>query len=160
MFVFFPLVHDVKWLMVSPSKIIASRPKTRKPGNRRGVGRAEVPGKKDPAVSARARYSTTTPGTGKPTPAPPQAGEKIIVSNLPTDVNEAQIKVCSRLLQFLCPLCSLVVPIGIIPLHNRTSQGCHSSLRCQRSLKGSRQHHVPKKRRRKQSLPAVQQPPH
>ena len=83
--------------MVSPSKIIASRPKTRKPGSRRGVGRAEVPGKKDPAVSARARYSTTTPGTGKPAPAPAQTAEKIIVSNLPTDVNEAQIKVCSRL---------------------------------------------------------------
>ena len=96
MFVFFPLVRDVKWLMVSPSKIIASRPKTRKTNVRRGVGRAEVPGKKEPAPSARARYSTTTPGTGKPTPAPTQTAEKIIVSNLPNDVNEAQVKVCSR----------------------------------------------------------------
>lgn len=85
--------------MDSPSKIIASRPKpSRRTGGRRGVGRAEAPGKKDPVVSARARYTTTTPGTGKPTPAPTQPAEKIIVSNLPTDVNETQIKVCSHLL--------------------------------------------------------------
>ena len=96
-FVFFPLVRDVKQLMIYPSKIIASRPKpARKTGSRRGVGRAEAPGKKDPAVSARTRYSTTTPGAGKSTPPPAQAAEKIIVSNLPTDVNEAQIKVRSR----------------------------------------------------------------
>ena len=99
MFVSFPLVRDVKWLMVSPSKIIATRPKpARKTTSRRGVGRAETLGRKDPAPSVRARYTTTVPGTGKPTPAPAQATEKIIVSNLPTDVNEAQIKVCSRLL--------------------------------------------------------------
>jgi len=99
MFVSFPLVHDVKWLMVSSTKIIATRPKpARKPSSRRGVGRAEALGKKDPAASARTRYTTTTPGTGKPTPAPAQAAEKIIVSNLPTDVNETQVKVCLRLL--------------------------------------------------------------
>ena len=99
MFVFFPLVHDVKWLMVSPTKIIATRPKpARKTSSRRGVGRAEALGKKEPAASVRARYTTNTPGTGKPTPAPAQATEKIIVSNLPTDVNETQIKVRSRLL--------------------------------------------------------------
>jgi len=73
--------------------IIATRPKpARKPSSRRGVGRAEALGKKDPAVSARTRYTTTTPGTGKPTPASAQAAEKIIVSNLPTDVNETQVK--------------------------------------------------------------------
>ena len=99
MFVSFPLVRDVKCLMVSPSKIIASRPKSaRKPTSRRGVGRAETLGRKDPAAPVRTRYTTTIPGTGKPTPAPAQATEKIIVSNLPMDVNEAQIKVCSRLL--------------------------------------------------------------
>ena len=85
--------------MVSPSKIIASRPKSaRKTSSRRGVGRTEAPGKKESTPSARARYSTTTPGTGKLSPAPTQTAEKIIVSNLPTDVNEAQVKVCSRLL--------------------------------------------------------------
>jgi len=109
MFVSFPLVRDVKWLMVSPSKIIAARPKpARKTASRRGVGRAETLGRKDPAASARTKYTTTVPGTGKPTPAPAQATEKIIVSNLPTDVNEAQIKVCSRLLWLICPSCSLV----------------------------------------------------
>lgn len=104
MFVSFLLVRDVKWLMVSPSKIIASRPKTaRRISSRRGVGRAEAPGKKDPATSARARYTTTTPGTGKNTPTSTQNMEKIIVSNLPTDVNETQIKVCSRLLSSFVP---------------------------------------------------------
>jgi THO complex subunit 4 len=73
--------------------IIASRPKpARKTSSRRGVGRAEALGKKEPAAPARARYSTTTPGTGKPTPASSQTTEKIIVSNLPMDVNEAQVK--------------------------------------------------------------------
>lgn len=96
--------------MISPLKIIAARPRpARKPSSRRGVGRTEVVGKRDPAPSARARYTTTTPGTGKPIPAPAQTTEKIIVSNLPTDVNEAQVKVCSRLLGVPRPLCSFVV---------------------------------------------------
>ena len=92
--------------MVSPSKIIASRPKpSRRTGGRRGVGRAELLGKKDSAIPPRTRYSTTTPGTGKPTPAPTQTLEKIIVSNLPMDVNEAQVKVCSRFFDdFFVPL--------------------------------------------------------
>ncbi|KAF9652334.1 hypothetical protein BDM02DRAFT_3081169, partial [Thelephora ganbajun] len=77
----------------SSSKIIASRPKpVRKTNSRRGVGRTEALGRKDPVASARVRYTTTTPGTGKPTPVPAQTAEKIIVSNLPTDVNETQIK--------------------------------------------------------------------
>lgn len=94
----------MKWLIVSPSKIIASRPRpARKISSRRGAGRAEVLGKKETTPSARARYTTTTPGVGKTTPAPGQATEKIIVSNLPTDVNEAQIKVRSCLLAiYLC----------------------------------------------------------
>ena len=109
MFVSFPLVRNVKWLMVSPSKIIASRPKpVRKTNSRRGVPRAETLGRKDPAASARTRYTTTIPGTGKPTPAPAQTTEKIIVSNLPTDVNEAQIKVCS---------CPLVINLSLMPTH-------------------------------------------
>jgi THO complex subunit 4 len=91
--------------MVSPSKIIASRPKPTKKSTTRRHPRAEVHGKKEPAVTARARYSTTTPGSGKTSPAPTHAAEKIIVSNLPMDVNEAQIKVCSRLsLTYLSPV--------------------------------------------------------
>lgn len=81
--------------MVSPSKIIASRPKTRKPATRRVV-HAET-GKQDSVASARARYTTTTPGTRGNILATAQGAEKIIVSNLPTDVNEAQIKVCFAL---------------------------------------------------------------
>ena len=53
MFVFFPLFRDVKWFMVPPSKIITSRPKqARRGSNRRGVGRTEAPGKKEPSPSA------------------------------------------------------------------------------------------------------------
>ena len=91
------LYATYKWLTLSPSQIIAARPKpARKTSSRRGVGRVEALGRKDPVVSARARYTTSTPGTGKTSPAPGQTAEKIIVSNLPTDVNETQIKVCSR----------------------------------------------------------------
>jgi hypothetical protein len=96
--------------MVSSSKIIAARPRpARRPNNRRGVGRPEATGRRDPADSVRAKYTTTTPGSGKTSPVPTQAAEKIIVSNLPTDVNEAQIKVCSRLLMTCISLCSSAI---------------------------------------------------
>jgi len=94
---FFVAFHPLSLLITVMDKtlddIISSRPKpARKTSSRRGVGRTEVLGKKEPVPSVRTRYTTNTPGTGKTTPAPVQGGEKIIVSNLPTDVNETQIK--------------------------------------------------------------------
>ncbi|EPQ52328.1 RNA-binding domain-containing protein [Gloeophyllum trabeum ATCC 11539] len=69
--------------------IIASRPRgIRRGSSRRGGpgGRAQILGNGPVSPSARARYAGAVPVAG----APP--ADKIIVSNLPLDVNEAQIK--------------------------------------------------------------------
>lgn len=76
-------------------QVIASRPKrtaTRPArGGRRGSARAEVLGKAPASPSARARAAAAAPAPNA-TPVA-QSAQKIIVSNLPQDVNEAQIKV-------------------------------------------------------------------
>ena len=83
------------WSFVSPkiSQIISSRPKGRRGAGRRSSARAQVLGK--PAVTPvqRARATAATPATDT-AKAVVQLSEKIIVSNLPDDVNEAQIRVC------------------------------------------------------------------
>lgn len=82
-----------------PTKIISTRPKgNRKSGSRRSP-RAQVLGSAGPGPAARARYAAATPAPNNnkspaSRPAPTQTADKIIVSNLPYDVNEAQIKVC------------------------------------------------------------------
>jgi len=77
--------------------IIATRPKgMRKSGGRVRSPRAQVLGSAGPSPAARARYSATAPAPNSKAPAArpatTQAADKIIVSNLPYDVNEAQIK--------------------------------------------------------------------
>jgi len=79
----------------SLDEIISTRPRNPRRGtSRRGAARAEVLGKTGTAPSARARYSNTVPAANgaKATTAAPSNADKIIVSNLPPDVNEAQIK--------------------------------------------------------------------
>jgi len=77
--------------------IISTRPKgNRKSGSRRSP-RAQVLGSAGPGPAARARYAAATPAPNNnkspaSRPAPTQTADKIIVSNLPYDVNEAQIK--------------------------------------------------------------------
>lgn len=71
-------------------QIIAERPKRRGPA-RRGA-RAQVLGTTT-SPTTRARATAAAPNA-KPAPAAAsQPSDKIIVSNLPQDVNEAQIKV-------------------------------------------------------------------
>ncbi|KAF8879648.1 hypothetical protein CPB84DRAFT_1687845 [Gymnopilus junonius] len=73
----------------SLDEIISAKPKTHRRGVRRPSARAQVLGKPAPSPAQRARAAATTTELPK---AVPQATEKIIVSNLPADVNEAQIK--------------------------------------------------------------------
>ena len=73
-------------------QIVASRPKPRRGSGRRGnTARIQVLGSTGPSPAARARLANTAKGTA--TTASPQPVEKIVVSNLPQDVNEAQVKV-------------------------------------------------------------------
>jgi len=76
--------------------IIATRPKGIRKSGRVRSARAQVLGSVGPGPAARARYAATIPSTNNKVtiarPAPTQPADKIIVSNLPPDVNEAQIK--------------------------------------------------------------------
>jgi len=72
----------------SLQEIISSKPKKgRRGAGRRSSARVQVLGKPAVAPVKRAR-AAATPATA----APAQISEKIIVSNLPGDVNEAQVK--------------------------------------------------------------------
>jgi len=75
----------------SLDEIISSKPKTQRRGSRRpaGTARAQVLGK--PVATPVQRARATAPATDS-SKAVSQGSEKIIVSNLPGDVNEAQIK--------------------------------------------------------------------
>lgn len=75
-------------------QIIATRPKgARRPGARRGAAKTQVLGTSNSPVT-RARAAPTAPANK--VIATPQTSEKIIVSNLPVDVNEVQIRVSPR----------------------------------------------------------------
>ncbi|KAF9457728.1 hypothetical protein BDZ94DRAFT_1137616, partial [Collybia nuda] len=73
--------------------IISAKPRSARRGSsRRGTARAQVLG--NPVVSPVARVRAAAPAANgaKATTAQPSPADKIIVSNLPTDVNEVQIK--------------------------------------------------------------------
>jgi THO complex subunit 4 len=81
------------FFLIRATKIIASRPKTdRRTNSHRGKARAQVLGTPGLSPAARARAKAVIPvkAAAAPTSTP---AEKIIVSNLPQDVNEAQVKV-------------------------------------------------------------------
>jgi len=70
--------------------VAASRKPSRRAVGRRGNNaRAQVLGTAGTPPATKARLATTTKGT---TNISPQPVEKIVVSNLPSDVNEAQVK--------------------------------------------------------------------
>ena len=72
------------------SQIISSKPrKGRRGAGRRSSARVQVLGKPAVAPVQRARAAATLADA-----TPAQKSDKIIVSNLPGDVNEAQVKVC------------------------------------------------------------------
>ncbi|KAJ7064931.1 hypothetical protein C8F01DRAFT_1128790 [Mycena amicta] len=75
---------------MSLDDIIAARPKTSRRPSQRGKGRAQILGNAAVSPVTKARAKATI--AAKPA-APSQApAEKIIVSNLPSDVNESQVK--------------------------------------------------------------------
>ncbi|KAJ7691772.1 hypothetical protein B0H17DRAFT_1062622 [Mycena rosella] len=74
--------------------IIAARPKTeRRTNSNRGKGRSQILGN-NPVLSpaTRARAKAAPAAAAKPAGPTSTPAEKIIVSNLPPDVNEAQVK--------------------------------------------------------------------
>jgi THO complex subunit 4 len=83
-----------QWLIAS-AQIIASRPKnTRRGSARRTSGRTQILGTAINSPSTRARQAVAAAAVvAKATATTAQPADKIIVSNLPQDVNEAQIKV-------------------------------------------------------------------
>ena len=87
-------------------QMIKSRPRGGRRGGRRGRGGPAGDAPQSAGATARARYSGA--GTPSSNVAAKQAAaaatvqakapsDKIIVSNLPLDVNEAQVKVCCLL---------------------------------------------------------------
>ena len=92
------------------TQIIATRPKgIRKSNPRRNSGKAQVLGTTNTAPATRARAVPASNGA-KVVPAAntQQPADKIIVSNLPTDVNEVQVKV-SGVFQNVWACFSLVI---------------------------------------------------
>ncbi|EAU89501.1 RNA annealing factor [Coprinopsis cinerea okayama7 len=82
----------------SLDEIIASKPKGGRRGGaggaarRRSTGRQQILGKAAPAPAQKTRAAAAAVQPGKVTAAQPALADKIIVSNLPIDVNEAQVK--------------------------------------------------------------------
>ncbi|KAF7325873.1 RRM domain-containing protein [Mycena kentingensis (nom. inval.)] len=79
---------------MSLDDIIAARPKTtRRPGQQRGKGRAQIVGAAtagvNPATKARAKAALVPK---QPAAALAQSADKIMVSNLPADVNDVQVR--------------------------------------------------------------------
>jgi len=71
--------------------IISAKPRARRGAGRRSSARAQVLGKPVVTPVQRARAAAAAPATDT-AKAVAQGSEKIIVSNLPGDVNEAQVK--------------------------------------------------------------------
>jgi THO complex subunit 4 len=79
----------------SLDEIISSKPRAGRRVNRRGSARAQVLGNPTVSPNTRARAAATTAAATngvKPSGTQPSPADKIIVSNLPQDVNEVQIK--------------------------------------------------------------------
>jgi THO complex subunit 4 len=77
----------------SLDQIIASRPKGRRGTGRRNTARTQILGAPITSPSTRARQAVAAAAiVAKASPRVSQPTEKIIVSNLPEDVNEIQIK--------------------------------------------------------------------
>jgi THO complex subunit 4 len=74
--------------------IISSKPRgVRRTSSRRGSARAHILGKPAPSPATRVRAAASAAAAGVKVPAAqPSPADKIVVSNLPQDVNEVQIK--------------------------------------------------------------------
>lgn len=88
-------------LLTHLSQIIATRPRAGRRGTgRRPTGKAQVLGTTN-SPATRARVAAVTNGA-KPAPTSSQPADKIIISNLPPDVNEVQIKVSNHGCTLFC----------------------------------------------------------
>lgn len=85
-------------------QIISEKKTTRRPRRAAGAAaKAAITGQTVAhAATRRAAATKTAPAAAAAAAAVPGnvLAEKIIVSNLPTDVNEAQVKVCANFLKF------------------------------------------------------------
>jgi len=73
--------------------IIAARPKARRGSSRRTSAKAHLVGSSATGAAPAARVrQAAAPPAAQAAAATPQSSDKIIVSNLPNDVNEAQIR--------------------------------------------------------------------
>ncbi|TFY80080.1 hypothetical protein EWM64_g3929 [Hericium alpestre] len=72
--------------------ITSNKPKGVRRTSSRRTGRQEILGKPTTSPVARARINNPAPGGAKAAAASPQPADKIMVSNLPLDVNEIQVK--------------------------------------------------------------------
>lgn len=82
-----------------PQQIIATRPKgIRRTSSRRGGAKGQVLGNRSTAPATRARAAPASNGAKvvSAVATAPQPADKIMVSNLPPDVNEAQVKVSAH----------------------------------------------------------------
>ncbi len=145
-------------LTVATQIIATARPKgIRKSNPRRNSGKAQVLGTANAAPAARARAVPASNGARTvPAPTSQQPSDKIIVSNLPPDVNELQVKV-SRLFAHVSKH-FLNESIGALPHDSGPAQGRNSPLRQCWSLQGCCCHPLPTTGRRDEGISTVQQP--
>jgi len=86
----------------SLDEIISSKPRGIRRGSARRTARAQVLGTAGVSPATRARIAASgAPKVVAAAPAVSQPTDKIIVSNLPTDVNETQLRNCSTQLSAL-----------------------------------------------------------
>lgn len=139
-------------------QIIATRPRgARRGSSRRGTAKSQVLGTSNSPVT---RSRAAPPATGAKSAAAPQPSEKIIVSNLPIDVNEAQIKVRFSAVVHCWRDTHTYAFVGTFHDNGRPSPGGYPSLRQQGRVKRCCLCSIPAQGRWHQGIPAIQQSPH
>lgn len=136
---------------------IVTKNNTRRRGSgpRRGSARSQVLGKGPASPIARARSANSSPA---PNATSGQSARKIIVSNLPVDVNEAQIKV-SALHYFINHAVADLLK-GTFLLDCRFLEGGYSHLRQHRQVKGHCLRYLQQPCPRREGIRAIQQQAH
>lgn len=148
---------DYLWSQI----VAANRPKGVRRSSRRGGAKSQVLGHAPSNPSTRAKAAPASAGAKTVTAAATQSSEKIIVSGLPVDVTEQQVKVRSNTSRRFCLVhTDSFVCIGALPLYRWPPPFSHSPLRRPRSLKGCRRSHLLKERRRQQGSTTVPQSAH
>jgi THO complex subunit 4 len=107
-----PLNHSTAKMDQSLDQIIAAKPKpARRGSSRRTSARTQILGNAITSPSTRARQAAAAAViVAKASPTVSQPADKIIVSNLPQDVNEIQIKVLCLFPPFFCQFLTFYFP--------------------------------------------------